>query len=304
MLFVAMQCELCGAVNSQPALKGGDRLMGVPGVFALRRCLACGTFGQDPVPGDDTLLSFYPLDYGPYQSGGILSRLGAESGLRRRERHVDSLKLNAGSLLDVGCATGLFLDRMRRRGWRCVGVEFNPKIAQRARDDFGLAVVTGTLETAQFPDAAIDLVTLWDVLEHVQSPRRTLLEIARVMRPGGWLVIRVPDPESLGAQIFGRFWAGWDLPRHLWIAPRTALERALGEAGFCLKRTSASSGRFSIFAASVRYTARDRIKSVWIANAIAFVANSLIARVLTAPYFSASGAMGHGSMLTYFAQRQ
>jgi SAM-dependent methyltransferase len=304
MLFVAMQCEVCGGTDSLPAFSGSDRLMGVPGQFAMRRCLTCGAFGQFPMPSPNRVMEFYPLDYGPYQSGGPLAKLGTESGLRRRMRHVQSLQLEAGALLDVGCATGLFLERMRRRGWQVAGVEMNPVIAKRARDAFGLYVYTGTLESGSFSDAAFDLVTLWDVLEHVPSPRQTLREIGRVLRPGGWLVFRVPNPESLGAQVFGRFWAGWDLPRHLWIAPRSALEPALSAAGFRLARTSASTGRFALAALGVRYTARHMIKKDKLANAIASVAGSLVARLLTSPYFSVSGALGHGSLLTYFAQRQ
>lgn len=303
MLFVAMQCEVCGGSESRPAISGSDRLMGVPGQFAMRRCLTCGAFGQFPMPSPDRVMEFYPLDYGPYQSGGVLAKFGTESGLRRRLRHVQSIHQEAGALLDVGCATGLFLERMTRRGWQVTGVEINPAIAQRARDAFGLLVHTGSVESAGLPDAAFDLVTLWDVLEHVPSPRQTLREIGRVLRPGGWLVFRVPNPESVGARIFGRFWAGWDMPRHLWIAPRSALDNALTSAGFRLARTSASTGRFALAALSVRYTARDMIKNDTLANAIASVAGSPVARLLTSPYFSISGALGRGSLLTYFAQR-
>lgn len=277
--------------------------MGVPGQFALRRCVTCGAFGQFPMPTPDQIMAFYPLDYGPYQSGGALTSMGTESGLRRRLLHVKSLHQAAGTLLDVGCATGLFLERMRRNGWQVTGVEINPVIAERARDDFDLEVRTGTLESAGLPDAGFDLVTLWDVLEHMPSPRQTLREIGRVLRPGGWLVFRVPNPESWGARLFGRFWAGWDLPRHLWIAPRSALHLALSAAGFRLARTSASTGRFALAALSVRYTARDMIKQDTLASAVASVAGSPIARILTAPYFSISGALGRGSLLTYFAQR-
>lgn len=298
-----MRCEVCGAADLAPAMTGIDRLLHVAGKFALGRCPACGAFGQDPPPSDARLLEYYPEEYGPYRHGGWLSQLAVANGLRARERHVLSLGLKPGAMLDVGCATGRFLDRMRRRGWNVTGVELVPGIAQRARDLFGLSVITGTLETAGITDQSYDLVTLWDVLEHVRSPRRTLCEITRILRPGGWLVFRVPNPDSVGARVFGDRWAGWDFPRHLWIAPKTALDLALTNAGLRLVRASSTSGRFALSALSIRYTAQRMIHANWLANAVSWVGSSPFARLASAPYFALSSMFGQGSLLTFFAQK-
>lgn len=298
-----MQCEICGGLDMAPSFEGIDLLMDVPGKFAVSRCSSCGSYGQDPTPGEDALLHLYPEEYGPYQRGGLGTRIAKGNGLRRRVQHVMSVRKKVGTLLDVGCASGLFLDRMVKLGWDVSGVELNPRMAQRARDELGLTIFTGILEAARLPAQTYDVVTLWDVLEHVRSPRQTLREAARILRPGGWLVFRVPNPESLSARIFGRMWFGWELPRHLWVAPRAAMIRALLQAGLCLNRTSASSGRFAVLHGSIRNIVNERMGHTRLARVAVWLGGSAPARVLTAPYFAVSGALGQGSLLTYYSQK-
>jgi len=298
-----MQCPLCGKTALVPIISGRDWLMQLPGTFAVWKCEDCSTFSQQPVPSEEMLIHHYPPQYGPYSTATGLANIAARNGLRRRERDVLSVHLSAGSILDIGCGPGMFLERMRRRGWECSGIELNSEIAERARAKFGLMVATGTLESAGVPNCAFDVVTLWDVLEHVRFPGRTMREIARVLRPGGWLIFRVPNPESTGARIFGRFWAGWDLPRHLWVAPQAAIETALRETGFHLRRTSNSTGRFSLVKESIRHTFREEIGAARIPGAMLSAAGWCLARVITAPYFAVSSVTGRGSLLTYFAQR-
>ena len=111
------------------------------------------------------------------------------------EEHLDLLaSLTApGDLLDVGSHSGFFLRKARDRGWRTVGVEPSPSSSQLAREQFGLDVRTATLEEADLPDGAFDVVTLVDVFEHVGAPRALLAEIRRVLRPGGRVFIKVPN---------------------------------------------------------------------------------------------------------------
>jgi 2-polyprenyl-3-methyl-5-hydroxy-6-metoxy-1,4-benzoquinol methylase len=102
-----------------------------------------------------------------------------------------------GRILDVGCSSGLFLELARREGWGPHGVELSERAVKAAKRNFGLNAFCGTLAQARFPDASFDAVTLWDDIEHFDDPKADLVEVARVTRPGGVLVISTPNCASL-----------------------------------------------------------------------------------------------------------
>jgi SAM-dependent methyltransferase len=156
-----------------------------------------------------------------------------------------------GRLLDVGCATGIFLDGMRRLGWHVAGVEPSSSAVAYARVRFDLDIFAGRLEDAHYPAASFDVVTLWDVLEHVHEPRVVLAEIARILRPGGLLVLSLPNPDSLEARLLGSHWLGWDLPRHLNLFRPMFLQRHLANAGFRTKRIESFTAGYSVLLMSL-----------------------------------------------------
>jgi len=116
---------------------------------------------------------------------------------KRHLKRAEDLNSGRGRLLDVGCATGVFLDIARKRGWDTCGVEISKYASQYARDSFALKVQTGTLEEADFPADYFDVVTMWDVVEHVVDPDGTIAEVYRVLKPGGIILILTPNQSSL-----------------------------------------------------------------------------------------------------------
>lgn len=135
-------------------------------------------------------------------------------------------------LLDVGCAAGFFLAVAKDYGFEPYGVELNSWLSEYGRKKFGLSHVTsGTLEAAHFSSNMFDYVTMWDVLEHVPDPSATLHELARITKPGGYLVISYPDYSSIFAKIFGRKW--WFLlSHHIYYFTPTTMEKILAKNGF------------------------------------------------------------------------
>lgn len=225
-------------------------------------------------------------------------------GLHKRCREVIRRVSGPGRLLDVGCATEVFLDGMRQRGWTVSGVEINAKAAQYAQERLGLEVFVGELEEAGYPDASFDVVTLWDVLEHVPDPRRTLGEIARVLCPGGLLVLSLPNPGCLEARLFGPYWAGWDVPRHLYVFSRPVLERLLAETGFQIQEVSSFTGRYHAFVLSTQLWLAERLASQRLRQLILAVMRSWPARLLTLPWYAAAGRWNLSSYMTVFARRR
>jgi SAM-dependent methyltransferase len=136
-----------------------------------------------------------------------------------------------GRLLDVGCGSGEWLLAMRDLGWEVEGVDFDGDAVQAAAEQ-GVLVRRGVLEDQHYPAGSFDAVTLNHVIEHVPDPLATLRECARVLRPGGDLVLFTPNNGSLGHRVFGCHWRGLEPPRHLHVFCPESMSALLRAAGF------------------------------------------------------------------------
>jgi SAM-dependent methyltransferase len=146
-------------------------------------------------------------------------------------------------------------------GWVVEGVELNETAARATSARLGVPVFIGPFERAQYPDAHFDAVTLWDVLEHLHNPLASLRELRRIVRPGGALFVRLPNVSSYVARLCGRYWSGYDLPRHMTLFTPTTLRRALAQAGFEQVACSYSSGSYLAALHSLRFAMDDRMVS-------------------------------------------
>ncbi|MFN3706623.1 MAG: class I SAM-dependent methyltransferase, partial [Thermoflexales bacterium] len=166
-------CNLCGS-DDYAVLYAGlpDMLLQREGVTAtLVQCRRCGLIYQNPRPTPAEMKPHYPSHYSAYhydrevRQRNWLKRWAAEYGIDKRCRYVTRYK-QSGALLDVGCATGLFLEGMRRRGdWHLLGLEPSAPAAEAERR-MGLRVLTGTFEETDFPSRCFDVVNLRDMIEH------------------------------------------------------------------------------------------------------------------------------------------
>jgi SAM-dependent methyltransferase len=286
-----------------------DRLLWLDGQFQLVRCRRCGLIYQNPQLTQAELARFYPPDYHPFlpaveDEALPWRRLDRRHGVDRRCRAVIARAgQRAGHVLDVGCATGVFLDGMRRWGWQTTGVEPNAAASAYARERLGLEVITAELETAGLPDASFDMVTLWDVIEHVPGPRRTLTEAQRVLRPGGLLVLSLPSIESVEARLFGRYWAGWDQPRHLALFPREVLVDLLREVGFVEPQITAFTGHHGTLVLSLDFWLGEHVRQPQLRGFLAGLARSWPARALTWPYYRVANKLTLTSIMVVFAHK-
>lgn len=259
-----VSCNFCGADDTEPVNRGGDLYLDRPGDYQLVRCQQCGLIYQNPQLTADELVDHYPSsNYFLYRTDvqrekTAVQRLDAQHAMNRRRDKIMNYVDGPGRVLDVGCATGAFLVAMRQQGWETAGVELNDDAATFAREELGLDVHTGMLETAAFPDRSFDVVTMWDVFEHVIDPQATLTEAERILRPGGWLVLSLPNPESLEARLFDGSWAGWDRPRHLNLFTQPVIRNYLTRTGFGNIQVESFSGRLSVTLLSVEYWCRAR----------------------------------------------
>ena len=133
-------------------------------------------------------------------------------------------------LLDVGAATGFFLNLARNEGWETAGIEPSDAAAALARKK-QLDVKTGILAPGKFPAASFDVITLWDVLEHLPDPIATMNVVVDLLKPGGIIAINTPDASSMWAKMMGSSWHLLCPPEHLCLFSHTGLETLLGRIG-------------------------------------------------------------------------
>jgi SAM-dependent methyltransferase len=222
-------CVVCGSRNWRPYRRQDG--------FKIVRCADCGLRYLEPQPNAADLAGLYDEAY--YVSFDSRERgydgyvTEAENWRRTFRDRLRDLPATPGRLLDVGAATGFFVEQARAAGWDAIGVEPSEWAAAYARDELGVDVRTGTLESLQLPDETFDVVTMWEVIEHLSDPRATLAEAHRILRPGGRLVLSTPDAGSLAARITGPRWLGWrKVPEHVFFFDRVTLDRLLRQAGF------------------------------------------------------------------------
>ncbi|MBZ0327491.1 MAG: class I SAM-dependent methyltransferase [Altibacter sp.] len=139
--------------------------------------------------------------------------------LSKKLRLITGLNKGAGTLLDIGAGTGDFLKLAQDYSWMVSGVEVN-KSARSLSEKKGI-VLAETLKSVS--GQQFDVVTLWHVLEHLPNLERTLTELEALVKPGGVLIIAVPNFKSFDASYYKEYWAAYDTPRHLWHFSRKAM---------------------------------------------------------------------------------
>jgi 2-polyprenyl-3-methyl-5-hydroxy-6-metoxy-1,4-benzoquinol methylase len=229
--------------RDEPVLKGRDRLHDLPGTYSVVRCSVCGLLRTDPRPTADTIGYYYPEDYGPYAGTRIAdsrfkTAVNAVKELARSILKTHSLSLpplEPGRMLEIGCASGSFLERMADKGWRVEGIEFSPTAAKNAQDA-GFSVHCGSLESAPEPAERFDLVVGWMVLEHLHDPVLALNKLHRWSRKDAWLAISVPNAACFQLGWFRERWYPLQLPAHLYHFTPATLEALLNAMGWRIEK--------------------------------------------------------------------
>lgn len=147
-----------------------------------------------------------------------------QKALRDKVNLITGLTGKRGNLLDIGAGTGDFAAQAAKSGWNVRGFEPSEKARGIALSK-GVALVN---ETAELQDASFDVVTMWHVLEHVPDVEKQIIELKRLVKPGGHIIIAVPNFKSYDAKHYGRYWAAYDVPRHLWHFSKTAIDKLFG----------------------------------------------------------------------------
>ena len=245
-------CPICGkdevyVFRDSGAHSFGEAAFGYSrtefGYGCILRCRRCGLGFSRERPTESQLEGLY------LRTDGLVYEKELEARRRTAERHFNIVRkyVPHGSVLDVGCASGLFLKMAYDAGWSVAGVEPSKELSTKARQRLGNKgnVQAGTLQKADFRRASFDIITLWDVIEHVVEPLGLLKLCRSLLRPGGMLFINTPDLDSWPARLLGSRWPLL-LPEHLNYFNHQSLQLALELSGFDVVRIGRRPTNFSL----------------------------------------------------------
>lgn len=236
--FESVPCYLCGSTSATPFIEAEDDLTGKPGRFQFVTCTECGLRYQSPRLTVEHIKAYYDDEYIAHRKK---SDWGVLTGffnwiMDRHDRQKDAIvsrfaDLGEGSrVLDVGCAVGTFLQKMRQRyGADVTGVDFKDLRAHPSLA--GVDFRCGLFYEQDFGADKFDLITMWHFLEHDYDPMRTLATARDLLDVDGRLVIEVPRLDSLSFRLFGSRWPGLQAPQHTVLYDRKTLLAAVDKAG-------------------------------------------------------------------------
>lgn len=187
--------------------------------FIICKCSDCQLLFTNPRPEQSEIGPYYnfPEYYSHDDKAKNITQWIYQKvrnyNISKKVKFIKSFK-NKGKLLDYGCGTGEFLKAAKNQGWKASGIEPNEKARTQANLKLNNKV-KGSIEEVE-KSKRYDVITLFHVLEHVHDLRKTCKRLITHLNTDGYLIIAVPNYESWDGKKYGKFWAGWDVPRHLY----------------------------------------------------------------------------------------
>ncbi len=251
-------CPVCGQAGAREWLRAPDRFHGRQENYTLVRCRACSIVWLNQPPTPSEMQQHYTEAY-----DRLIAAAGQNSPHRWRERKKTLAQFKqSGALLDLGCSSGSFLQSLRSESWKLSGIEMSADSARRAEANSGAKVFVGEILEASFAPESFDVITCFDVLEHLSEPRKVLERVSEWLKPGGIFYVLVPNVDSAEARAFGSYWHGLELPRHLFHYSPESLKLLAESAG--LREASLVTSRNPAVGTSLRYVGDDVFRAVGI----------------------------------------
>ena len=230
-------CDICGSVENTELFEAYDRLKVTDQPFSLSRCSGCGVIRTLPEMKEEDLAPYYAEDY--WGGKGEPKVEWIRKSQREKIKFLKKCVTAGGKILDVGCGSGLFLRALDSGIWERYGVEIGETAAAAAARHLGDdRIFRGNLSEARYVRATFDVVTFWASIEHMNNPREMIQETGKILKPGGLLIIQVPNAGGYQARWFKDAWFALDVPRHRYHFTRDILSKLLEESHFKIARES------------------------------------------------------------------
>jgi ubiquinone/menaquinone biosynthesis C-methylase UbiE len=239
-----VNCLLCRLDNT--------RLLVRKNTFNIVQCCKCGLVYVNPRPDEYELIELYnDLDTGKCESISISERDPGHEMYKEKKfqiaiEMIKKYKRNVDNVFDLGCSTGLFLEKAAQLGWTPYGSDVNRHLVEENRGKYGEQVKLQKGIFIDFPDQYFDVVTMFDTIEHLPDPVATLREVSRVLRHDGLVVITTPNVAGLFPKctygLFGKTLGAWEHPTppgHIYQFSDQTLDMTLKQAGLsCVGKRS------------------------------------------------------------------
>ena len=195
-------------------------------IFIYNKCTNCGLVFLDSIPLEKDILKYYPDNYEAYQL------INDDKVLDKKIKLISRLCAQCSSILDIGCSNGSFLISAKENNFEHIfGIELNTQIAKIASDR-GVEIIGRTLDDASKTGMTFDVITLWDVFEHLPDPINALKKTFIMLNQDGFLFLSIPNLNSFDRFLFGKNWIGWDAPRHFYLFDQKLMRILLSDVGF------------------------------------------------------------------------
>jgi len=224
---IGQTCPACGSSEFIPFVESRDWFFIRESLHQIDRCEKCHLGWLENPPAFEEMGNHYGADY---------DRMITTPG-DIYPHHWDLVRnkllqyVQRGSILDIGCSSGSFLRTLKGPDWKLYGIEMSARVAEQARVSTGAEVFVGDVLQANFAPNQFGAVTGFHVFEHMHDPREVMARVFSWLKPGGILTVTLPNFDSLEARIFGRYWFGLDVPRHLWQFTPKSLAAMAKSAG-------------------------------------------------------------------------
>jgi SAM-dependent methyltransferase len=271
------QCPVCGSSSIHPLLSVKDHSVSGE-AFVVWQCSQCALRFTQDVPDEGSIARYY-------QSADYISHSNSDKGfLNKMYQRVRGITLGQkaalvikhtrveGNLLDIGAGIGAFVNEMKQRRWQVTGAEPDAGARQKASSLFGLQLLTD-IDGAGLHGQRFDAITLWHVLEHVHPLHVYIEKLKMLLTPDGKLFIAVPNYQSLDAELYGNYWAAYDVPRHLYHFAPTSIHSLVGQHG--LKVIAEKPMWFDAFYISLLSSKYRKGKTSWLPAGVHAVRSNL-----------------------------
>ena len=228
------KCPWCGSENAQIHLELKDLFL-TQEPFKILECKECGLLFTTPRPNKDEIGRYYKSEeYYSHQENkeGFIPKVyeKVKSVNLKNKYGIATEGKGKGKALDIGCGVGDFLHTMEQHGWDCTGVEPSEDAKVIAKKRIKGQLLSSE-EQENLPDSSFDIITMWHVLEHVDDIRWQIQQLHRLCKPGGRIIIALPNYKSYDGQYYKAEWAAYDVPRHLNHFNKETLIKILEESG-------------------------------------------------------------------------
>jgi 2-polyprenyl-3-methyl-5-hydroxy-6-metoxy-1,4-benzoquinol methylase len=274
------RCVLCGKASIKPFCRRDK--------FTIFRCSSCSVGFIWPQISKEKSAEIYDESY--FESWGIRE----DKNLFQMKQRTFILRLKAleriippGKILDVGCATGFFLEVAKMRGWDIYGIEINPHAVRLARKQNGSRIYQGSIEEAKLERSFFDAIAMSDVLEHMVDPLASLQRANAILKPGGLIAITTPNLNSITAHLLGGKWPHFKVEHQFYFSPHS-LSDLLERAGFKTLSVNPAPKALSL---NYIYAQRETSKTPFLTPAAEFLHKILPNSLRKIPVYFLAGEM-------------